>query len=100
MDWHLIVAICGATFTCLASVGAVIYAGGKFVARVESAVKKIEGVEGKLEVVPTLVTNVETMKEMLRHHINSDHKELVRRVDDTRDIAVRAEMASSHDFNT
>lgn len=90
-------------------IGATIWAGarygGSFLIRIGRIVERAERAAASLDVhskaieqIPHLVTRVALVEEAVRHHINTDHRELRGRLDDTRDIAVRAEMASQHDI--
>jgi hypothetical protein len=68
-------------------------------------VVKVERSVRFLDSVPKMQADLEFIKsavieygKKLESHIHSDHRELARRMDDTRDVAVRAAAASQHDI--
>lgn len=79
-------------------VGGIIFALGKYAARLESLTHEILAIRPKLEAIPKLVADVEQLKDHLGSHVRSFHSELGRKIDDTRDLAIRAEARSSGDI--
>lgn len=82
-----------------------VFAMGRFAAKAEHAndsikglVHKVEDAVTKLDAIPVLAARIEQVQETVTRH-RSDFKDLQRGIQETRDIAVRAEMASSHDWS-
>lgn len=86
MDLHLVVE--------LVSLGVILLAGGRWIGKIESAAAKLDGATKNLEQIPVLATKVGMLENSFSKHL-SDHRGLEGRVDDTRDIAVRADLKSS-----
>jgi hypothetical protein len=85
--------------TCGVTTGLILWKGGGQAERVETSVRRIEGLEKKLEVlsmIPVIEARV-GMLENVMTTMRSDFRELRGSVDDTRKMAIRAEMASQHD---
>lgn len=71
---------------------------GRIVERAEQAAAKLDKHSDAIQQIPNLVTRIGQLENTVSHHMNTDHRELRGRLDDTRDIAVRAELASQHDI--
>lgn len=103
MDANVIASIiaCGVgVVTCGITTGLILWKGGGQAERVETSVRRIEGIEKKLDVlsmIPVIEARV-GMLENLATTIRSDFRELRTIVDDTRKTAIRAEAASQHDI--
>lgn len=106
MDVSNALAIVGSVFGIGATIWAGARYGGAFLIRIGRIVERAERAAASLDVhskaieqIPHLVTRVGQVEEAVRHHINTDHRELRGRIDDTRDIAVRAATASQHNLD-
>lgn len=103
MDINVIASIiaCGVTLLgCAITTGTIVWRGGRQTERIETAVALIEKHEVKLEIVGRIPL-LERGQQQLEHIVSrmqSDHAALRARLDETRDRAIRAEMASQHDL--
>lgn len=103
MDANVVASIiaCGAgVVTCLVTTGLILWKGGGQAERVETSVRRIEGLEKKLEVlsmIPVFETRLGTIENVIGQ-MRSDHRELRARVDVIGERATRAELASQHDI--
>lgn len=96
--------IAGAVLGIAATIWAGARYGGAFLIRIGRIVERAEKAAASLDVhskaieqIPHLVTRIGQLENTVSHHMNTDHRELRGRLDDTRDIAVRAHTASQHD---
>lgn len=103
MDINVTIALiaCGtAVVTCAISTALILWKGGAQAERVETSVRRIEGIERKLDllsVIPVIETRLGTLENVVSR-IQSDHRELARDLKTTGERALRAEMASQHDI--
>lgn len=103
MDANVVASViaCGVgVVTCGITTGLILWKGGGQAERVETSVRRIEGLEKKLEVlsmIPVIEARV-GMLENLVINMRSDFRELRGSVDDARKMAMRAEVASQHDI--
>ena len=103
MDANLAIAVvvCGtAVVTCAISTGLILWKGGAQAERVESSVRRIEGIEqklGSLSEIPALARGQAQLENVVSR-MQSDFAQLRTRVDETRDRAIRAELASQSDI--
>jgi hypothetical protein len=103
VDANVLIAVitCGAGVLVTGiSTGMILWKGGAQAERVETSVRRIEGIETKLEVlaqIPVIQTRIGTLEEVITR-MRSDHRELAAQVRETTETAIRAEMASQHDL--
>lgn len=103
MDINVSIALiaCGtAVVTCAISTGLILWKGGRQAERIETSVRRIEGIEKKLDVlslIPVFETRLGTLENFVTQ-IRSDHRELARDLKATGERALRAELASQHDI--
>lgn len=103
MDTNVVVSViaCGAAvLTCAITTGLILWKGGGQAERVETSVRRIEGIEKKLEVlamIPVFETRMGTLENVVSR-MQSDHRALAERVAVIGDRATRAEIASQHDI--
>lgn len=77
---------------------AVLFFGGRWVGRIEVAAEKISRMAADVAQIPLLRQEIAQVKEAHEAH-RSEFKRLAAKVDETRDVAIRAELQSQHDID-